>query len=429
MSDDLARMDATAQAELVSSGEASPLELIDAAIERAESRQPGDQRDHPRPLRAGPREGRRRGSRRALQGGPVPAQGPRRRQRRRAPAYGNEGPQGGELPLAGRQHARAALPRRRPDHDRQDEHPRARDRRDDRAAGLRGLEEPLGHDPLDRRLERRIGRCRGGRDRADGPCQRRWRLDPDPRVQQRPRRPEADPPADQRGPDRRRRDVGGDRRALRLTIGARHRQAARGRPRRRAGRSLRRAGAAAPLHGRARRRQRRAADRRARPVADRGRRGRGGLRRGGREGGEARRVTRPRGRRRLDRRRAADRGGGTRSRGQLPDAVGGRSGRDTDPARDAPRPSGDRGRRREADLGHGGDRSRARRRPLPARRRHPPGHVADGRRLVRDRLRPAADADDGRGRSEARARSTPRCPTSPRTAAACPRARSRRSST
>lgn len=36
MSDDLARMDATAQAELVSSGEASPAELVDAAIERIE---------------------------------------------------------------------------------------------------------------------------------------------------------------------------------------------------------------------------------------------------------------------------------------------------------------------------------------------------------------------------------------------------------
>lgn len=36
MSDDLARLDATAQAELVSSGEASPAELLDAAIERAE---------------------------------------------------------------------------------------------------------------------------------------------------------------------------------------------------------------------------------------------------------------------------------------------------------------------------------------------------------------------------------------------------------
>ncbi len=36
MNDDLARIDATAQAELVSSGEATPAELIDAAIERAE---------------------------------------------------------------------------------------------------------------------------------------------------------------------------------------------------------------------------------------------------------------------------------------------------------------------------------------------------------------------------------------------------------
>ena len=36
MSDELARMDATAQAELVSSGEATPAELVEAAIGRAE---------------------------------------------------------------------------------------------------------------------------------------------------------------------------------------------------------------------------------------------------------------------------------------------------------------------------------------------------------------------------------------------------------
>lgn len=40
MSDDLARMDATAQAELVSSGEASPTELMEAAIARAEKVNP-----------------------------------------------------------------------------------------------------------------------------------------------------------------------------------------------------------------------------------------------------------------------------------------------------------------------------------------------------------------------------------------------------
>ena len=40
MSDDLARMDATAQAELVSSGEATPAELMDAAVARAEKVNP-----------------------------------------------------------------------------------------------------------------------------------------------------------------------------------------------------------------------------------------------------------------------------------------------------------------------------------------------------------------------------------------------------
>ena len=39
--DDLGRMDATAQAELIRSGEASPLELVDAAIERCERTDPG----------------------------------------------------------------------------------------------------------------------------------------------------------------------------------------------------------------------------------------------------------------------------------------------------------------------------------------------------------------------------------------------------
>ena len=37
MSEDLAPLDATAQAELVRNGEASPLELVDAAIERIEA--------------------------------------------------------------------------------------------------------------------------------------------------------------------------------------------------------------------------------------------------------------------------------------------------------------------------------------------------------------------------------------------------------
>ena len=92
-----------------------------------------------------------------------------------------------------------------------------------------------------------------------------------------------------------------------------------------------------------------------------------------------------------------------RHRGQLPDPLGGRPGRDPDPDRDAPRPRVDRRRRRAADLG----------------RWREIGHERDGgrylldvgvhqalspddRRLVRGRLRPAADPDDGRGRAEAR---------------------------
>ena len=40
MADDLAKMDATAQAELVRSGAVSPRELVDAAIERVEKFNP-----------------------------------------------------------------------------------------------------------------------------------------------------------------------------------------------------------------------------------------------------------------------------------------------------------------------------------------------------------------------------------------------------
>ena len=40
MTDDLARLDAVAQADLVRTGEASPLELVDAAIARIEALDP-----------------------------------------------------------------------------------------------------------------------------------------------------------------------------------------------------------------------------------------------------------------------------------------------------------------------------------------------------------------------------------------------------
>ena len=118
--------------------------------------------------------------------------------------------------------------------------PAARDPADDRARPLRRLAQPLGHRALDRRLQRRLGgRGRLG-DAADRPRQRRRRLDSDPGLELRPRRPQADPPAHLGGTADRRRDVGSDGRARRLALGPRRRGGARGGPRRRAGRSLRR---------------------------------------------------------------------------------------------------------------------------------------------------------------------------------------------
>ena len=50
-------LDATAQAELVRTGEASPLELVDDAIARVEKLNPRAERGHPSALRQGARRG------------------------------------------------------------------------------------------------------------------------------------------------------------------------------------------------------------------------------------------------------------------------------------------------------------------------------------------------------------------------------------
>ena len=157
---ELAEMDATAQAELVRSGEASPAELVDAAIERAERDQPGGQRDHPHLLRAGARAGRRRSPRRSLPRRAVPAQGPGRGPRRPARAPGDAGAEGGGFPPTGGHVPRRTLPRRRLRHDRQDQHPRARNPADDRAGRLRRHPQPLEPRAHAGRLQRRLGRPR-----------------------------------------------------------------------------------------------------------------------------------------------------------------------------------------------------------------------------------------------------------------------------
>ena len=211
MSDDLARLDATAQAELVRDGEADPGRAGRSRDRADRGDQRRDQRGDPPALRGGAGGGSRRAARRALQGRALPAQGPRRGLRRPAAPPRHELPQGTRFPRPGRHLPGAALPRRRAGHDRQDELPRAGHPADHRAARLRRDAQPLGPRAHAGRLERRL--CRRGRrrDGADGARQRRRRLDPHPGLQLRPRRPQAEPAADQRGADRRRLHVGPDR--------------------------------------------------------------------------------------------------------------------------------------------------------------------------------------------------------------------------
>ena len=152
MSDDLARMDATAQAELVRSGEASPAELLDAAIARSEAVNPeinaiihalSDE------ARAAAADG--------LPDGPfkgVPfllkdlgAASPASRS-----TWACSVLKDADFRAPVDTFLAAALPRRRAGHVRQDQHPRARHPADDRARGLRRHQEPLGHRPHRRRL-------------------------------------------------------------------------------------------------------------------------------------------------------------------------------------------------------------------------------------------------------------------------------------
>ena len=85
--------DATAEAELVRSGEVSPAELAEAAISRIEATN-GEVNAVIHPLfEQGLRGGQGRASRRSLQGGSLPAQGPRRGICRPAAAPGDELPQ------------------------------------------------------------------------------------------------------------------------------------------------------------------------------------------------------------------------------------------------------------------------------------------------------------------------------------------------
>ena len=151
---DLSRLDATAQADLVRKGDASPLELVDAAINNIEKLNPElnavihplfDSAARGRAGRAARRPVPRRAD--SLQGSDV-------RSRRRPAARRHAIPEAGRLAQRPHRSARAPLPRRRLRVRRPHEHARARARPHDGAGGLRAHAQPVGH------------RAHAGRDRA-----------------------------------------------------------------------------------------------------------------------------------------------------------------------------------------------------------------------------------------------------------------------
>ncbi len=368
---ELARLDATAQAELVRSGEASAAELVEAAIARIEELNPAAQRRHPSALRRGSRGGAAASCPTGRSPGvPFLLKDLGRRLRGPAASYRHAGAQGRRLPGAVRHLPRPALPRTRAS---------SRSARptlpelgilpttEPDAYGADA--QPLGPRAHRRRLERRL---RGGRrvgHGADRARQRRRRLDPHPG--QRPAGSSGLKPTRQRiseGPMHRRQHLGADGCELVVSRSVRDTAAildavhgpGSGRPLRR------RPPPARPYAEELERRARAAAHRRSRrsrspdveadPECRRRRlRGRG----------EAARVARPRGRPRT--RPPASTGFDLQE--HLPDALGGRTGRDAgcSSGRSLGRELG-AGRRRAADAGRWPRTARsAPRRRLPRR--------------------------------------------------------------
>ena len=275
-------LDAIDLAALVRRGEVQPRELVEAAIERIERRDPATQRRRAPPLRARARGGRGAVGGRAAARRAVPAQGPVGRDRRRA-AH-RRLPLPARFPAELRRRGGTPLSRRRPGDPRPHQHARAGARRHHRAAAARPDAQPVGPRALGRRQQRRLGGRGGGAHGADGGGRRRRRLDPHPGRGVCGLRPQADARPHAARP-RARRGLERPRRPARAhPHGTRQRAAARRLARRRAGRPLRRAAGAAVVPGAARPAAAEAAHRgvRRRAVRPRHRRA---LRRGGARGG------------------------------------------------------------------------------------------------------------------------------------------------
>ena len=227
MTDDFAWLDATAQAELVARGDASPAELVDAAIARIESLNPAVNAVIHERFDRSSRSNAGDVARRTAAGRAVPRQGRRVPHRRRPVPLRDAPAEATPVDRTGRHVARGALSRRRSRLRRQDQHARARDERDHRTHRLRADAQPVGPLALDRRLEWRLrGRGRGGHG-AGRARQRHGRLDPIPRFDVRHRRAEADARANDARARLRRVLGSAHPRARADALGARHRRGAR----------------------------------------------------------------------------------------------------------------------------------------------------------------------------------------------------------
>ena len=215
IANDIASLDATAQAELVRNGSVTAGELVEAAIDGAQRVNPNiNAIIHPR-YEAAIAEAASPG------GGPfagVPMVVKDLGCMMKGEPYhlGIARLEVGRQPRFGRLVAVPAVPRGRLRRHRSDQRPGVRQHHHDRATGVRAVAQPVEPRLLDRRFVGWFGcrRCRRHRRRRS--CQRRWWLDPRAGVGVRSGRPEAEQgacqpgAADRRGvgrrDDRRRRD-------------------------------------------------------------------------------------------------------------------------------------------------------------------------------------------------------------------------------
>ena len=135
VTDDLALLDATAQADLVARGDCHRARARRCRDRTHRAHRRPAQRGHPSALRARPRRGARR--RRSVRGRAVPRQGRGVPHRRRPVSRRHAGAEGRGLDRARRHLARGALSRRGLRVRRQDQHARARDEHHDRTARVR----------------------------------------------------------------------------------------------------------------------------------------------------------------------------------------------------------------------------------------------------------------------------------------------------